>query len=191
MTLRDTNALSQLLSQRTARAVTLPEHRHAAVAVLLRKNASGVLIPFTRRADHLRKHSGQISFPGGALDGDETAEQAAVRETGEELGIVSSDIRTLGRLDDVPTPTGFVITPIVAELAPSARFTPAASEVAEVFEVPANYFVTPGVRTVIGVRQFGGTPFELLAYDYQERRIWGATARIVDQLVSLWTNRPT
>ena len=100
---------------------TIPSEnlRPAAVLVPIIDYASGAKILLTRRAEHLSKHAGQISFPGGKLDEtDSTPEAAAVRETAEEIGVSKEYIDIIGRLDPYITVTSFQITPVVAVLKP-------------------------------------------------------------------------
>jgi 8-oxo-dGTP pyrophosphatase MutT (NUDIX family) len=146
-----------------------------------------VIVPprllFTVRTADLPTHPGQISFPGGKRDPiDETLEETALREAREELGLAQG-VRILGRLDDVPTPAGFVITPVVGALAEPLGLAPNAREVAEVFSVPL-----PELRRVYqagGERDWMGVRYVMHEYPYERWRIWGATAAMVQQLLGL------
>jgi 8-oxo-dGTP pyrophosphatase MutT (NUDIX family) len=162
-------------------------HRAAAVAVLLVDRGGVTHVPFTVRSDSLPSHSGQISFPGGTRDPDDGSfALCALRETREELGLSSHHIRVLGELDDVPTPTGYTIRPVVAELDPAgAIYQPNPREVVEVFEQPLSAFADPAFREDLGAREYRGIHYRIHAYNLGGRRIWGATARMVEQLVEL------
>jgi 8-oxo-dGTP pyrophosphatase MutT (NUDIX family) len=176
------------LRDRAPRTFALPDHQPAAVAVLLVERGGATYLPFTVRTDHLRKHSGQISFPGGRRDAsDASFAHCAVREASEELAIDSARVTILGELDEVPTPTGFVIRPVVAELRPGGDYQPNPGEVAEVFEVPLFRFLDPGAREELGERDYLGVTYRLFAYRIDDRKIWGATARIVEQLLEIVT----
>jgi NTP pyrophosphatase (non-canonical NTP hydrolase)/8-oxo-dGTP pyrophosphatase MutT (NUDIX family) len=103
--------------------------------VLDRADSPALLL--TLRASHLRRHAGQISFPGGRLEpGDADVVAAALRETEEEIGIAASAIEPIGFLSDQMVQTGYRITPVVALLQPGFTLTPDGTEVAEVFELP-------------------------------------------------------
>jgi 8-oxo-dGTP pyrophosphatase MutT (NUDIX family) len=123
---------------------------------------------FTRRTEGLGAHAGQISFPGGRIDaGDADELAAALRETEEELGIPRAEIEVLGELDGVVTSSSFSITPIAGLLRGRPVVRPSAREVAEVLYVPFSVFAS----------------VEEAVYRHGEVTIWGATARIMRQLV--------
>lgn len=115
----------------------------AAVAVALVPSPQGSAFLLTRRPGHLPRHSGQYALPGGRLDPGETAEVAARRELAEELGVEAGSETVLGRLDDLPTASGWRITPVVLWLG-EVRLDPDPGEVEEVFIVPlADLFARP------------------------------------------------
>lgn len=181
-----TNHLRAALPRRPRRRIDIDDHHAAAVAVLLVERAGAPHLTFTVRSAELRKHSGQISFPGGRVDPGETYPQAARRETREELGIPEDAISVLGELDDVPTPTRYTIRPVVCTLpGESAVYEPNPAEVAEVFEVPLAAFTDERIRRDLGEREWRGHRYRLHAYDVDDRNIWGATARIVEQLIGM------
>jgi 8-oxo-dGTP pyrophosphatase MutT (NUDIX family) len=141
---------------------------------------------FTERRHDLSTHAGQIAFPGGKRDADDANEAAcAVRETTEELGIEPAAVEVLGLLDDVPTPTRFVITPVVARLHGPLSMRPNPAEVASVFAAELTALADPARYTANGTRTFLGVTYEMHEYRWEPHRIWGATARIVHQLMSL------
>ncbi|MBX6421000.1 MAG: CoA pyrophosphatase [Nevskia sp.] len=153
--------------------------RPAAVLVPLIERAPAPTILLTRRADTLRSHSGQISFPGGRRDEtDRDFTAAALREAQEEVGIEPSAVEVLGYLEDYPTLTGYRITPVVGRV--SGPFEPRIdpAEVAEVFELPLARLLEEGAfarQTLLrdGLR----LPFYELHHG--GHRIWGATAGIL------------
>ena len=134
----------------------------------------------TKRASHLKHHPGQIAFPGGKLEGDETPEAAALREAEEEIGLPPAQVTPLMRLAPHETVTGFQITPILAEVAPCA-FTCDPAEVAEAFTVPLSHVLNPANYT-IHHRQWRGTWRAYYAGPWGTYYIWGATARILREL---------
>ncbi len=126
------------------RSVALGERRAAAVAVVVVPDEDGrAAVLLTRRASGLRRHGGQWALPGGRLDPGETPETAALRELEEEVGLTLSPTSLLGRLDDFPTRSGFVIAPVVAwgDAAASLRTDP--GEVAGVYRVPVGDLLDP------------------------------------------------
>lgn len=139
----------------------------------------------TRRTDGLSNHRGEIAFPGGRLEPGETALQAALREAHEELGIVPGEVDVLGPLPAVGTTLSrFWIQPWVGVLQPGIRERVVANpaEVAEVLEVAFNALAAPGARR--DQRFIRGTSMVIApAYDVAATTIWGATARIVQELL--------
>jgi 8-oxo-dGTP pyrophosphatase MutT (NUDIX family) len=164
------------------RAAWPPALKVAAVLVPIVDRAQAPTLLMTVRASHLRSHAGQISFPGGRLEArDADIAAAAVRETGEEIGIDAGAIHPIGFLSDHVVQTGYRITPVVALLPSGVTPKPDGTEVAEVFELPlgtalaaANYRV--GRRTI---REVEVDTWEL---PFGRYRIWGATAGILANL---------
>lgn len=156
--------------------------RAAAVLIplIVRDDSFSVLL--TRRADTLRKHTGQIAFPGGGIDPGETAWQAALREADEEVGL-SSDLVTLaGIATPFNTLTGFHITPVVGFVEPGFVARPNPAEVAEVFEAPFD-FLMDAANHERQLREFKGQPTRwVYSIAHGERVIWGITAAIVRNL---------
>ncbi len=163
-----------------------PELRPAAVLVPILRRGDETRLVFTLRAAALR-HGGQISFPGGGMDKEDPDLIAtAIREADEEIGVEPASVEFLGYLDDVPTPTGFIITPIVAELVPPpVDYRRNAGEVDEVFEVSLAALRAPGVFQEKGEVERWGRTFRICAYNCDGRTIWGATARMVWMLLQL------
>ncbi len=177
-------------------------------------NNYGVLIPFIKienkwhllfemRSSKLRRQPGEICFPGGRLEKDETAEQAAIRETCEELGIKEQQINLIGPMDFLVTTFGDYLRPYVAilEVDDIANISFNRQEVASVFVVPISYLVEnePDYHYVqnqisanddfpyhrIGREKrynWRGRDYSVLFYQYQDKVIWGMTAKIVERL---------
>ena len=131
---------------------------------------------FTRRADHLRTHPGQITFPGGRADKTDTGPVAtALRETEEEIGLASSSIKAVGFLDTFETFTGFLVTPVVGLITPGFQLHPNPFEVAETMEIPLSFLLDPAnYRT--SSRAMGDARYHFYTLEYGEHVIWGATA---------------
>ncbi len=177
--------------------------RKAAVLILFTDDDDPQLI-LTERATHMRKHAGQISFPGGSRDGRETPEQTALREALEECAIDSDGVRVLGRLPASSLPvTAFAVTPVVAVWEGNKPLEMIAdpSEVALIHEVPVRALVDPANRgswawssemAAQAARAEGGDP-QLArqirhtgpAFVYRDLVIWGFTAMLLDGLFKL------
>ena len=166
--------------------------RAAAVLVPLLPRPEGLHVLFTERSKELRSHAGQVSFPGGSVDANEDARAAALREAREEVGLKESDVEVIGMLDDCPTfVTGYVISPVVGvidELAFTAAgrypWTPSPAEIGALHELPLADFCDPE-NLRVEVREREGVPYELFWYTVQGTVVWGATARILHQLIEL------
>ncbi len=172
--------------------------RPAAVLVPLLARPDGLHLLFTERSPALRAHAGQISFPGGAIDpGDRDTHSAALREAHEEVGLDTSHAKILGELDDCPTfVTNFVISPVVALIervsaAADQHYPWRASEgeVVRLHELPLSGFLADGALR-IEEREHEGVRFELYWYTVAGTVVWGATARIVHQLLDVALGRP-
>lgn len=166
------------------RAATMPrvKERPAAVLCGLIPREAGLQVLLTERTPHLRHHAGQIAFPGGRLEpGDSGAEAAALREAEEEVGLPAAAAEVIGAIDPYLTVTGFRVTPVVAFLDPLWTPRPDPGEVADVFEAPLDFLMTPANRqrhsyeTPAGRRHYYAMP-------WGERYIWGATAGMLKAL---------
>jgi 8-oxo-dGTP pyrophosphatase MutT (NUDIX family) len=172
------------------RRLTAQTLRHPGNAEAARR--AGVLVPLfvreamlwvvlTRRTETVEHHRGQISFPGGAEEpGDEDLSATALRETGEELGVRAEDVRLLGPLSPIVTVTEFYVAPFVAAIPQPYVFSPAESEIAEVIEAPVAALSDPAIRET---RLLPGRGEPVLFYRYGAHVIWGATARILAELL--------
>jgi 8-oxo-dGTP pyrophosphatase MutT (NUDIX family) len=164
--------------------VALEGFRLAAVLVPIVIRSERPTLLLTERTADLPSHAGQVAFPGGKLDtADADLESCAIREAAEELGLEPAAIEVLGCLDDVPTPTRFVITPVVALLTHEPHLRPNPREVASWFYAPIDGL--PSMLEEHGMREFMGVSYPMLAYRVGEHMIWGATARMVKQLLDL------
>jgi 8-oxo-dGTP pyrophosphatase MutT (NUDIX family) len=182
--------------------VELRGRGHAAVALtLLADDRDRPCFVLTRRNPELRRHAGQWALPGGRIDPEESAEEAALRELDEEVGLALSDSSVLGCLDDYPTRSGFVITPVVIWGGPGARLEPNPEEVAEAHRVPIAELDGPGVpqlrsipesdRPVISIPLLGTSihaPTAAILYQLREVAIWGRETRVAhfEQPVFAW-----
>lgn len=159
--------------------------RPAAVLVLLYPGADGLNLVLTERTGHLPKHAGQISFPGGGVDpGDASLLQAALREAHEELGIEAGDLEVLAELRPVYIPpSNFLVHPFVAYTGRRPEFRPSPDEVAAVLEVPLGHLLDPDT-VCTEVRELQGARLQVPYFRYQDHKIWGATAAMIDDLLA-------
>ncbi len=161
--------------------------KEAAVLVPLILRDSETMVLFTRRTDDMTTHPGQVSFPGGHVDAvDNTAEDAALRETEEEVGLGRRHIKIVGRLDTYKTRTGFSVIPVVGFVKPPFEINPDPREVAEVFEVPLAFLMNPDNHER-HQREFEGRTRDFYAMPYNDHFIWGATAGMVVNLYDVLT----
>lgn len=178
--------VAERLAGHRRHTIEIRDYRPAAVALLLRDRGGVTHVPLIVRPSDMRAHSGQIALPGGVRDDcDASFAACALREAEEELGIAAGAVRVLGELDDVPTPTGFVITPVVGELVDEVEYHPSPAEVSAVFEAPLDTFGDPAAAEDMGEREHWGIRYRLHAYRFGDHRIWGATARVLEALHEL------
>jgi len=180
--------LKQALSRRQKSHIVDASRVPSAVIVPIYYKQGQYYILLTKRTERVKAHKGQISFPGGAYEEkDGTLINTALRECAEEIGLVAEAVELLGELDDAVTKsTGFIISPFVAAIPRSYPFKVDPTEVEEIIEVPVSALldkdcVRQGTDTIDG--QVVITYF----YHYQGRVIWGATARILNQFLDIFT----
>lgn len=152
----------------------------AAVLVAVTERAEPSVI-LTQRTETLRKHAGQVAFPGGRIDPGEDAVAAALREAEEEIALPRDQVRLVGPVDTYVTVTGFSVTPVIGVIPPDLPLTPAAAEVADWFEVPLAFLLNPGNQLEREVDWQGQRRcyYEIM---WNGRRIWGATAAMIVNL---------
>ena len=156
--------------------------RAAAVLVPIVTRPASLTVLLTRRTDHLRDHSGQVSFPGGRVEPhDAGAEATALRETREEVGLEPRRVEVLGRLSDYHTRTGYRITPVVGLVSPPFELRLDAHEVAAAFEVPLAFLLDPANHQR-RAREYQGRNVHYYAMEWGGHTIWGATAGMLVNL---------
>lgn len=166
------------------------EPKPAAVLVPLVPRGDGLHLLLTQRQPHLRRHAGQIAFPGGRVDQtDADAVAAALRETEEETGIATSFVEPLGFLDTYLTSTNYRVVPVVAVVRPGFAVSPHEGEVADVFEVPLAFLMNPKHHERHS-REYQGRERFYYAMPWQGRYIWGATAGMIRNLYRLMYETP-
>ena len=153
--------------------------RDAAVLVPVVDDGEEARVIFTQRTASLRKHSGQVAFPGGGVDdGDEDAEAAALREAEEEIGLHPRFVEPVGRLPHYKALSGFSITPVLAVVRPGFDLTPNPAEVERVFDVPLSFLMDPRNHAQ-GSGVWLGAERHYYRMPYEGHDIWGITAGIV------------
>lgn len=179
--------LRRALAAHTPQKMTEPGARPAAVLIPVVGGPDPSVI-FTVRTDHLPSHKGQIAFPGGSIDDtDPDATAAALRESEEEIGLDPALVDVVGELDTFPTfVSGYLVTPIVGYLAEPPELRPNPAEVAEVLEVPLGA-LTEEIRAEPGFSHDGKT-YPTEAWVYEDRVIWGVTARILRGFLGVLAN---
>jgi 8-oxo-dGTP pyrophosphatase MutT (NUDIX family) len=177
-------AIAERLRERVPVRLPLPPGaRRAAVLLLLSEGPAGVEVLLTERSDDVQVHKGQVSLPGGMAEPDDRDEVAtALREASEEVGLDPGAVRVVGQLDDYHTITRFLVTPIVALVPSFAGLGPASPEVASVFAFPLSWLVEPSHLESIPWERHGRIE-NVLSTTYDNHVIWGATARILTNLM--------
>jgi 8-oxo-dGTP pyrophosphatase MutT (NUDIX family) len=179
------------------------ELKRAAVCVIVTDGGGGeAALLLTRRAGHLTTHPGQFALPGGRVDAGESALDAARREAFEEIGLELAPQSFIGQLDDYPTRSGYLITPLVAWVAAGARIAPNPAEVAQVFRVPLADLGRPGSPQFVSIPESEqpvvrypllGTlihaPTAAVLYQFIEVAVLGRTTRVAHLEQPVWAWR--
>ena len=180
--------LRNILSQRQKRHIVDASLVPSAVLLPLYHKQGQYYILLTKRTDKVREHKGQISFPGGVYEeGDETLLGTALRECAEEIGLKAEDAEVLGALDDeVSVTTNYVISPFVALIPWPYHFQVNEDEIEEIIEVPISAlrdrdYSHQEIKTPDGKE----VPSD--SYQYQGKVIWGATARILNRFLDIFS----
>ncbi len=167
-------------------AIKREGQRVAAVLGLFVKRSEGWQIVLTQRPETMPSHPGQISFPGGKKEEGESVEEAALRETEEEIGVRANQITLIGRLPSFDAVSAYRVTPFFGVLDPSAEMIPNPGEVEDVFDVPAAFLMNPKNHQPRDV-YFDGQDHRLIDMPYDDRsgvprNIWGMTSMMIYRL---------
>jgi 8-oxo-dGTP pyrophosphatase MutT (NUDIX family) len=194
--LRYDDELRAAIASNLALLASAPPHpsglKHAAVCLILADDGEGdAAVVLTRRAEHLSAHSGQYALPGGRVDAGETAVAAALREAREEIGLDLAPESILGRLDDFPTRSGYLITPIVAWAPRDAAMVANPGEVAAIYRVHLSELSRPGSPEFVAIPESDrpvirypllGTlihaPTAAVLYQFMEVAVHGRATRV-------------
>lgn len=178
--------LRQVLSRRQKRYIVDPDRIPAAVLLPIYYKQDEYYILFIKRTEKVAKHKGEISFPGGVYEEkDKTLVATALRECAEEIDLMADDVEILGELDDeVSLATNYIISTFVALVPWPYQFKADGEETEEIIEAPISALLDKGCcRQEI----LDGETVTSYFYNYQGRIIWGATARILNQFLNIFT----
>lgn len=160
--------------------------KRAAVLVPFFEREGDYYLLFTLRTSNLPTHKGDVSFPGGRADKkDASLLDTALRESEEELGLRPSDVQLIGPLDDLRTmASNYVVTPYVGVIPYPYDFQPNAWEVAEIFSVPFTFLAD---RSNLNAETwlYDGATIPIQTYRYQGYKIWGATQRMIENMLDI------
>ena len=151
----------------------------AVLVALTDRTEPGVIL--TVRREHMRTHAGQVAFPGGRVDRDETPLAAALREAHEEILLDPTKVDVVGEIEPYRTVTGYVVTPVIGVIAPDLPLEPHEHEVADWFEAPLRFLLDPANQQRRSAL-FQGVERHYYEIMWNERRIWGATAAMIVNL---------
>jgi len=161
-------------------------YRQAAVLIPVMRPVPGedCSIILTVRTDNLSSHAGQVSFPGGTVDEEDTDPvHTALRESAEEIGLRPDSVQIIGQLGQILLPSGFCVTPIVGLIEPGVLFIPSPREVAHIFHAPSSLLLNPA-QYQRKVMTWQNIERHVLELHFEQHRIWGATATILHHLGS-------
>lgn len=190
----ETQIKSKLFSLNSSKRIKLKNKNFINSAVLFtlipnENNSYDIII--IQRSNSGSTHPGEMAFPGGKFNQnlDNNLIDTALRETEEEIGISKNQITILGCLDDIPTVSKYIITPIIAKIVGSTEFTLEEREVVDIIKVPISFFVdeTHFSQQFIYIKD---TQFPIYYYDYYDIQkeksyiIWGATAKIIIKFIN-------
>ena len=177
-------ALSNKAPKRITEGESACTHSSVLLPLFIRNNQYWLL--FMKRANTVEHHKGEVSFPGGAQEeNDKDFEYTAKREAFEEIGVAWKDIVILGQLDDVQTMTSnFIIHPFLGTVPFPYPFNINKKEVDHLIEIPLKFFLDPSQPRPFTIT-YRGDSFETPAFIYNEVIIWGATERILENLIRL------
>jgi len=178
--------LAQALEKRTIKRVVDTKRKQAAVLIPLYIKDGQYYILFIQRTDRVRDHKNQISFPGGACEDIDTClADTAIREAEEEIGLDHNCVSIVGQLDDMATAgTNYVISPVVGFFPYPCSFKVDQFETEEIIEVPISALLKDNCCED-GTALVDGKTVDSYFYHYNDKVIWGATARILKQFLAI------
>lgn len=181
------NYIEQKLTEHKHKVYKYAEvpYKHAAVLIPLFFKNGEVHLLFTKRTDKVETHKGQISFPGGMADEtDERLRATALRETWEEMGIKSSDIKILGKTDKFLTNTNFMVTPYVGYFPYPYNFKISEDEIERIIEIPLSHLIKPDIFEIKPWER-DGIKWRVHYYNYNGDVIWGVTGFLLSNFLQI------
>ena len=176
-------AITRNLERFDARRIDDAALKHAAVCLILADDGAGdCALLITRRASHLNAHAGQFALPGGRVDAGESAIDAALREAREEINLDLAPGAILGRLDDFPTRSGYVITPLVAWAPHEAAMSPNPAEVARLYRVHLSELARPGSPEFVSIPE---SDRPVVRYPILDTKVYAPTAAVIYQFMEV------
>jgi len=176
-------AVTRNLARFDARRIDDGSLKHAAVCLILADDGAGdCALLITRRASNLNAHAGQFALPGGRVDAGESAIDAALREAREEINLELEPEAILGRLDDFPTRSGYVITPLVAWAPQGAAMSANPAEVARLYRVHLSEFARPGSPEFVSIPE---SDRPVIRYPLLDTKIYAPTAAVMYQFMEV------
>lgn len=183
--------IAKILQSRSPRSLSGHQFRPAAVLVPLQEREDGDYLVLTQRAEGLNSHSGQVAFPGGAVDPqDAGALETALRESHEEIGIDPRHVRVLGQLDQTTAAAHYLVTPFVGLIPFPYEFRLNEAETTQVFAVPIAALLDASCFRMEARQSISGRSDPIYHFQYKQWDIWGATARIIKQFLELGYDYP-
>lgn len=178
--------IKEILTHRPKVFLNDPQRKRAAVLIPIFRKGNAYYILVTKRTEQVPQHKGQISFPGGRQNPGEDLLTTALREAQEEIGLREKDVTILGELDDMFTfSSDFLISPFVGFIPYPYPLNINYQEIAEIIEIPWTALTDPqNWRQELTKKD--GLFLPLFFFDYHDYLIWGATARILRQLIDLF-----
>lgn len=175
------SALRERLGRYEPKTIQCSRSLAAGVVIPIFENGCGAHIVLTKRASSVAMHKGEVSFPGGMYEEkDGNTRNTALRECCEEIGVRTTDVEIIGKLDELYTLTGFVISPYVGIIPYPYTFSPNAAEVAYLIFLPLSVLLS--VEPHIEATPYEGKTYDIPSFHYKGDRIWGATCRILLRL---------
>jgi 8-oxo-dGTP pyrophosphatase MutT (NUDIX family) len=172
--------IKEKLSHYTAKTLEGPQHICAGVMVPIFEKNGDTFIVLTKRTETVKAHKGEVSFPGGMCEDEDGSKlNTALRECCEEIGLKKDDVRIIGKLDDMITLTGFVISPYVGIMPYPYTFNTNPQEVAYIILLPLRFLME--VNPLIEEAEYEGKVEQVPSFYYNGDRIWGATCRMLLQ----------
>ncbi|HTM10782.1 MAG TPA: CoA pyrophosphatase [Verrucomicrobiae bacterium] len=172
------------LAQRVPQTLNVTGFKEAAVLVPIQEKEDGEHLVLTQRTETVNSHRGQVAFPGGKIEPhDASAEAAALRETHEEIGIAAGHVRVLGQLDQIMASSGYIVTPVVGIVPNPYEFRLNPAETAALFSVPLSALLAEGCFKIEPRLHQPERRDPIYHFYYESWDIWGATARIILQLL--------